>query len=463
MLKFIILLYRISPVFIQNLGISLYGFYWKKRRLGGIFKEEVKKCKKRESFSEAEWGAYQTQKLRDLLVYSFQNVPYYNESFLKCGLKLADLRVFELKDLPKLPYLEKEDLRKYGQTTLLSKVKGKGQFYSSSGSTGTPTSIFFSKKFHQSWNALYEVRVRQWAGLNHKMRRGMIGGRRVVTKGQSKPPYYRYNFFEKQVYFSAYHLSLNTVNDYVEGMFKYKIDYLVGYAMSIYFLADFILQKKIVAPQLKAVLTSSEKLTSSMRECIEKAFHCKAFDGYSGVEACGLISENEQSELLFSPDSGILEVLDEKGHQVALGETGEVVSTGLLNFDQPLIRYRIGDTLTLSEIQTSKSKMYMPIIESIEGRIEDVIVGKDGRKMVRFHGLFVDLVGLKSAQIIQHSYKRIEIKLVIDSVFKDSDLQIIQNRLVSQIGEIQVFFTKVDDLQRTKNGKIKAVISHVKF
>ena len=287
----------------------------------------------------------------------------------------------------------------------------------------------------------------------------MIGGRRVLPKANAKPPYYRYNYFEKQTYFSAYHLSNKTVENYVQGLIKNKVEYLVGYAMSIYFWADFINQQNIKTPKLKAVLTSSEKLTKPMRATIEKAFRCKVFDGYSGVEACGMISENKYGELLFSPDTGIMEVLDQNGKEVTLGETGEVVATGFLNYDQPLIRYRIGDRVKLAKNQNTKSGLSMPVIEEIEGRIEDVIVGADGRKMVRFHGLFIDIIGLKSAQVIQYALNKLEIKLVVQNNFNKSNEDLIKKRLISQLGNINLIFTYVSDLPRTKNGKIKAVIS----
>lgn len=456
-------IYEISPVWLQNVAISFYGLYWKQRRLGGLFEYECENSKDREKYTKEEWEKYQTEILRKLLIHSFKNVPYYRELWKSMRLTESVLETFTLDRLKELPYLEKEILRKYGSTTLLSECRDKGKFYASSGSTGTPVQIYFSRVFHQKWNALYEVRVRNWAGINYRMRRGMIGGRRVLPDAQSYPPYYRYNYFEKQVYFSAYHLSENMVENYLEGLIRYKVDYLVGYAMSIYFWADFILQKKLKAPELKAVLTSSEKLTSSMRNVIETAFGCKVYDAYSGVEACGLISENAFGELLASPDSGILEVIDKNGFPVKPGETGEVVWTGLLNFDQPLIRYRIGDSVTLSRNQISKSGMYMPVIESIDGRIEDVITGNDGRKMVRFHGLFIDLAGLKSGQVIQHSLGEIEIKLVVDSYYQRLfSEQIITKRLESQLGVMSVSFKYVQDLPRTANGKIKAVISYVK-
>lgn len=461
MSKLINILYKYSPVFLQNFAISVFGYFWKKRRLGNIFSTEVIAFQKREKFTKIQWNDYQTKALRKLLIHAFTHVPFYKNKYSTLGFTLNDFENFELKDLKKLPYLEKEELRKFGETSLLSTTKERGKFMASSGSTGTPTKIYFSKAFHQTWQAAYEVRVKNWGNINFKMARGMIGGRRVLPTANAKAPYYRYNYFEKQTYFSAYHLSDNTVYNYVQGLINNKVEYLVGYAKSIYFWADFINQKKIKTPQLKAVLTSSEKLTDEMRIIIEKAFKCKVFDAYSGCEACGLISENNDGELLFSLDTGIMELVDFEGNEINPGETGEVIATGLLNYNQPLIRYRIGDNVTLTKNQETKSKINFPIIKEIEGRVEDVIVGKDGRKMVRFHGLFINLKHLKASQVIQHKIDSIEIKLIVNPKFDTRQEKIISDRLTSQLGKISIKFTYIEDLPRTKNGKIKAVISHI--
>ena len=427
-----------------------------------IFDFHLLKFKQREQFSSDDWNAYQTKELRKLLIHAFTNVPYYNMKYSEAGFKLEDFESFQLIDLKKLPFLEKQDLRLFGDTTLLNSKRKSGAFFSSSGSTGTPIHVFFSKYFHQKWSAAYEVRVRNWAGVNHKMRRGMIGGRRVVPEAIASAPYYRYNFFEKQTYFSAYHLSSKTVDNYIDGLRKNKVDYLVGYAMSIYFWADFINTNANINPvQLKAVLTSSEKLTNKMRDSIERAFLCKVYDGYSGVESCGLISENKSGELLFSPDTGILEVLDNDGKQVLNGESGEVISTGLLNYDQPLIRYRIGDRVTLAVSQSSKSISGFPIIKEIDGRIEDVVIGADGRKIVRFHSVFININGLKAAQVIQHKLDFLEINLVVNKSYSKESEKLVFKRLESQLGQVKVKYSYLDSLPLTKGGKIKAVISHL--
>ena len=452
-------IYRNSPVYFQNVFVSAYGYYWKHRRYGGNFNNYVKDFKARESLSVKKWKKYQTIELRKILVHAFLYVPYYNEKYREAGFSIKDFESFEMSSLSDLPYLEKDDLRKFGITKLLAENKMPGQCYSSSGSTGTPTQIYLSKETHRKWSALYEARVRNWAGVNFLDARAMIGGRRVLPTSKMKPPYYRFNSAEKQAYFSAYHISKETVVDYVNGLILTKSEYLVGYAMSIYLLASYINQMNLKAPKLRAVLTSSEKLTMAMRLEIENAFQCKAYDGYSGVEACGLISENDDGKLLFSPDSGIMELVDENGNYVKNGEPGEVIATGFLNYDQPLIRYRIGDTVSLYENQDTNSNCHMPIVKEINGRVEDVLVGVKGQKMVRFHGIFVDIPSIKMAQIVQHRINLIEIKLVTNSCYHKKHEKVMIDRIQSQLGKINVKFTYINEIERTKNGKFRAVIS----
>ncbi len=456
-------IYKSLPIPAQNLIISLYGWYWQKRRFGGVFKQELENFRSRNNWIEEQWKEYQEQKLRDLLIHAFTYVPFYKEKYSKAGFHLIDFQNFKLENLSSLPFLEKQELREFGETKLLAENREKGNFYSSSGSTGTPTKIYYSPRFHQTWSAAFEVRIREWAGVNRFTARGMIGGRRVVKEGDSQGPFYRYNSIEKQTYFSAYHIGPNTVRDYLEGMIKGKVQYMTGYAMSNYFLAQEIEKAGLKAPKLKAVITSSEKLSPEMRETFLRVYQCKTFDSYSGVEACGLISETPYGYLVNSPDVGILEVIDEQGKAVSFGASGEVVSTGLLNFDQPLIRYRIGDRVRLGTEVMKPQNIHMPVIDRIDGRVEDKIVGPDGRVMVRFHGIFIDHQGLVASQVVQEKRDWIILRLVTSLSFsKVVSEPIMIQRIQSQLGsDIKVSFEYLEDLPRTSSGKIKAVISRL--
>lgn len=325
-----------------------------------------------------------------------------------------------------------------------------------------PTSIYYSREFHQKWSAAFEVRIREWAGVDRYTPRGMIGGRKIVKS--NKPPYYRYNYFEKQTYFSAYHISQNNVQNYLKGIIKGKVEYMTGYAMSNYLLAIEFEKAGIVPPKMKAVITSSEKLTNKMRRTLERVYGCKVFDSYSGVEACGLISESNNRKLLNSPDVGIIEVLDEKSNIIRKNEVGELISTGILNYDQPLIRYKIGDRISLGNVNEFNNHIQMPVIESIEGRIEDVVTGPNGNIMVRFHSVFIDIDGLIASQTIQQTISHIVLKLVVDDDYYNNIKSeiIMTDRLKYQLGDsIKVSFEYISELPKTSSGKIKAVISKI--
>jgi len=454
-------IYSGLPVGLQNLVISAFGYTWQKRRFGGVFKKEYSAFKARETYSAEQWKQYQTGQLRKLLSHALQHVPYYTKTFTAHGVTEDNIRRFELSDLAKLPFLEKDTLRTKGRSELLSSVREPGgDFFSSSGSTGTPTSILYSLPMHQRLSALYEARVRNWAGVSFKDSRAMIGGRRVIPGGNAQPPYYRYNFFEKQLYFSAYHISKKNAFSYLEGLQKYNPRYMVGYAVSHYLLAKFFKEAGMQPPPMTAVLTSSEKLTPAMRAILAEVYQCKVYDAWSGVEWCGLISENEHGQLLLSPDSAVIEIIRPDGSYAQPGEEGELVCTGFLNYDQPLIRYKIGDMVRLASDQTNKCGRNFPVIDEIIGRVEDVVIGKDGRQMVRFHGIFVGLQNVIKAQVVQLSLDAFEINVETTGL-STIEKETIFKRMESQLGEIKLVINELPEIPLSANGKFKAVISRI--
>jgi len=455
-------IYKNLPVALQNLAVSCYGRSWYKRRYGGIFSEQLALFKDREFYSKTDWENYVNEQLRKMTFHAIENVSFYKEKFKECGISENSLANISVHTIGLLPMLEKDELRQFGETKLLAyKREKKGVFFASSGSTGTPSKIFLSHAMHQRWSAAFESRIRHWAGVDMNTPRGMIGGRRVLPEGEAKPPFFRYNFVEKQVYFSAYHIAASTANNYLKAFYKHHIQYMHGYAMSNYFLARFFDELKLQPPPLKAIITSSEKLTQEMRDTFLKVYQCKSFDSWSGVEANALISECEHGSLHVSPDVGWIEIIDEDGKPCPPGKAGEVVCTGFLNYDQPLIRYRIGDIMKWSD-KSCRCGRSMPVIEEIVGRLEDVVIGSDGREMVRFHGLFVGLKSVFEGQVIQHTLTDLEIKVVAVNGLLKTDEELIRKRLESQLGHVDLILSVVDHITRTSNGKFKAVISHVK-
>jgi phenylacetate-CoA ligase len=454
-------IYASSPVWAQNLGVTAYGMMWRHQRYGGHFLHEVEAFQARDVYRQQQWEEYQTEKLRFLLMHAAQHVPYYRQVVQQTGLSLQDLAHFTPKDLSRLPLLSKEEIRRDPDQFVDTTVNRKRlHTLLTSGTTGTPLAIKLTSEVHRLVLASYEARCRRWAGVDYKMSRVMIGGRVVVPTAESKPPFWRYNMAERQLYMSAFHISPANVPAYVGAINKMRPDYLVGYASAHYFLARMICELGLEVHKPRCVLTSSEKLTPEMRRTIETAYRCEVFDGYSGVEACCLVSECEHHHLHISPDVGIIELLNEEGLPVQPGELGEIVATGLLNFAQPLIRYRTGDQAVMSPDPCPCGRD-MPVLRELVGRLEDTVIGPDGREMVRFHGIFVGLPNVRQGQIIQETLTHFHLRLVVEPGFNDEDRHTISQRFEERLGRVELTYEYLERIDPTERGKFRAVISKV--
>ena len=451
-------LYARSPVWIQNAMVSTYGLYWHWARFGGNYQKIEKAYHQRESFSHLQWQEFQQKELKKVLSICCENVPYYRDHWTDAQ-KLAA----KIGRLTELPLLEKDALRSNARSFWREDLDPFPKLiFNTSGTTGTPIATRFTLSEFRESLALREARSVNWAGTSFKEPRATFSGRMVEPDPNSDEHVYRYNAVEKQVYFSAFHLKPSTAHRYVEALHKHNIVWMTGYAVSFFLLARFILDQGLQVPPLKAIITTSEKLTSEMRAVMEKAYQCKIYEEYSTVESALFASECEHGRLHVSPDVGVVEILRPDGAPCGPGEVGEVVATCLFRSYQPLIRFRLGD-LAAWDPEPCPCGRQMPVIKEVVGRIEDVVTGPDGRQLVRFHGIFVDQPNIIEGQIIQEDLRNIRVKVVCTNDFSEQDLVEIKKRMTQRLGlEVAIVVEQVETIPRTAAGKFKAVISNLK-
>jgi phenylacetate-CoA ligase len=118
--------------------------------------------------------------------------------------------------------------------------------------------------------------------------------------------------------------------------------------------------------------------------------------------------------------------------------------------------------MTLSADQQCNCGRDMPIIDEIIGRIEDVVIGKDGREMVRFHGIFTNIHKIIMGQVVQEAIDSITLNIVSEIPLTIQDKEILTKRIYSQLGEVNVQIFELKEIPCGANGKYKAVISKVK-
>ena len=456
--------YPYLPVVMQNLGISLYGLAWRRERLGGEFKEYVREFQRRELWTAERMQKHVERKLQQTLIHAFEAVPYYRQAWRAAGVSRFDLECMTVAGLAKLPVTSKEHLRADPDAFVAEDVARKLKLcrYQSSGSTGTPITAICTANDHRRFIAAREARSFAWAGSSIYQPRAMIGGRRVVPQGVARPPYHRFNRAERQVYFSAYHIAPANVKYYVHAFNHHRPQLLTGYANSYYLLARMMVEQDLaLGYEPDALVLCSEKLTPEMKRVINRAFRARAYEEYGAVENCALATECERGGLHVSPDFGVVEIVDAAGNPSPRGQEGSLLCTSLLNETQPLIRYEIGDVGIWSTKDCPCGRDHLPVLEEIVGRLEDVVVGADGRQLVRFHGLFVDLPQVLQGQVIQESIDQFTIKVVAQNDFGPAQEQLLQRRLASQLGAVNARIERVSEIPRTERGKFRAVISKV--
>lgn len=448
-------IYSKLPLPLQNCSVSLYGIYWHWLRFGGNYKYFEKAYLFRERFNSIQWRKYQRKKVISLLEICVNHVPYYVREWTT-DQKFAALQ----GQLDELPLLEKNSIRINPYDFVRTDIKHLYRITNkTSGSTGTPISTVWVPSEMREALAVREVRSANWAGVSFRFPRATFSGRMVEPNPESKGPYYRFNAAEKQVYFSPFHLRSATAQFYVDALKKYKIQWMTGYAVSFYLLAKFILEARLTVPPLKAVITTSEKLTKEMRLVMEEAYHCRIFEEYSTVENALFASECEYGRLHVSPEVGIVEILRADGSPCEAGEIGEVVTTCLMRSYQPFVRYRLGD-LAAWDPEPCPCHRSMPVLKEVVGRIEDVLIGPDGRQMVRFHGIFIHQPNILEGQVVQLALDKILVKVVPTKDFSESDVEEVVRRVQQRMGtSVNVGVQTVNEIPRTKSGKFKAVVS----
>lgn len=452
-------IYQHSPVMMQNLMTSVYGYKLYRLRYTGQYSNYLEQVRKSQWLTDNELAMLQKQKLISLLDYAKKFVPFYANN-IESKDYYKDQSIEEI--LAGIPILSKEVVKNRPDDFVSSETeKDKLNVIYTSGSTGTPLKIYTTPDTLQL-NYAYFTRTLDWAGCALREKSITFAGRTIVPTEQKEPPYWRVNPIMNNTLFSSYHISDKTLNSYIRKIENIMPVFIDSYPSAIYTIANYIERNNVehrINP--KAIITSSETLLDHHREIVERVFNCKIFDQYGNAEMAAFISQCELGNYHVNADYGIVEVIDDTGSPVAVGEPGNLICTGFVNRTMPLIRYRIGDSICMDNNKCDCGRS-MPVVKTLLGRTDDIIKTADGRLIGRLDPIFKGLSGIKETQIVQTTINNIELHIVKDFDYKDEILKTLITQLKSRIGndiEIEVVF--LNSIKRTKAGKFKSVVSKV--
>ncbi len=452
----VLALYHHMPPMARTLAASAQGWLLNRSRYGPETEQLVAQAFEHERWTVRQRQRWQEERLAYVLHRAATQVPYYRE-YWAARRKKGDRTSWEYLD--NWPILEKLPLRENPRAFVADDCNVRHMVpESSSGTSGTPLTLWRSPATVRAWYALFEARARRWYGVSRRHPWAILGGRLVAPVAQSKPPFWVWNAPLRQLYMSSYHLSAEFIPSYLEALKKHRIDYLLGYSSSLEALAKCALEEGFSDFRPAVSITNAEPLSLRQRQTIERAFHCPVRETYGMAEIVAAASECRKGVMHLWPEVGWIEVL-ENGRPAA---SGELICTGLLNADMPLIRYRIGDRATVAANNgVCACGRTLPSLVCIEGREDDMLWTQDGRRIGRLDTVFKDSLPIQEAQIIQEALNVIRVRVVPAKNFNAATASEIEQLVKNFIGPVQVVLESVEQIPRGANGKFRAVICNL--
>lgn len=398
--------------------------------------------------------ARQLVMLKAMLRHAHATVPYYQRTWADAGVHPDDVR--ELADLENFPVVTKADLRKHEREFLSTAYHGQKLVTKrTSGSTGVPLTIRLDEPGKQ-WKYACTLRSDEWSGWRLGQRVAKVWGnpeyRHFGLKGRV-----RNWLLERAVYLDTIHLTDDRIREFAATIRRQRPGLLFGHAHSLFLLADKLRQEGITDVRPHGIVSTAMPLHAWQRKTIEEVFGVAATDRYGCEEVSLIACECEKHQgLHVNADSVFTEIEGET--------TGPLVVTDLANFAMPLIRYRNGDHVTLTD-RVCVCGRGLPLIEKVEGRDADYVVTPSGTlisgiSLTENFALLID--GTAQVQIVQEEVTFLRLRIVPGESFGPASRQQIAKLVADTFGptmrhEVEL----VDAIPQEASGKYRFCVSKV--
>lgn len=351
-------------------------------------------------------------KLLKTLLYSIDNIPYYQKVAKKIKFKPSKETIFE--DIKNWPVLTKDIIRKNFNGLYNPKYIDQSVLNSSGGTTGEPIKLYQQGININSIGELVKLQ-NEWAGLKEKDLLVQLWGNEEELFQYGDAAKGIIKISEKHYILNTFRMSSESMERYRKFINRKKPKIILAYVQSAVEFANFIKKRKLFLYSPHSIMTSAGTLHDSHKKLISSVYKCPVFNRYGSREVHAMACSCEKDEgLHIDTFFHYLEILDEKLNPITNeGKIGEVYITLFNNPVMPLLRYKIGDLATYTK-QLCSCGRGLPLIKKINGRTVDIFVNSKGEKIdgEYFTHLFYLKDFIKQFQVIQKDKNLIQVKLV---------------------------------------------------
>jgi phenylacetate-CoA ligase len=312
---------------------------------------ELRRLNKEQYLTRDQLEYQSNENTKQVIAYARSNVPYYQQ----------------FSGENELPYLTKELIRWHRKEFLSPVYRGKLYPKSTGGSTGLPLHYYTTAK---AQGFMWAGILHAWKIAGYKLgdKVAFVSGTALVKNNWQHQLFYKLLNVEV---FSAYDLSEESIERYIQIINRKKIKIIYGYPTALNEIALYVLQKgDHVFNYLKGIVTTSEVLYDKHRLNIEEAFKVVVRNQYGCNEAGISAFECEYGKMHLINTASSIEL-----------NKGELYGTNLVNDAFYFIKYATGDSIEMSPAKTCSCNRGYPIIQKVNGRSVDIIVDMNGKKI----------------------------------------------------------------------------------
>ncbi|MGR4869486.1 phenylacetate--CoA ligase PaaK [Variovorax sp. LARHSF232] len=419
-----------------------------------------------EKASRDEIAALQLTRLKATLQRAYDNVPHYRQAFDAKGVHPEDLK--QLSDLAKFPFTVKSDLRDNYPFGLFAVPRAQvARIHASSGTTGKPTVVGYTKNDIDVWAELVARSIRAAGGRPGDMVH-VAYGYGLFTGGLGA------HYGAERAGCTVVPMSGGQTEKQVQLINDFKPDIIMVTPSYMQVLIEEFVRQGLdpAASSLKVGIFGAEPWTEAMRRDIEHKAGIDAVDIYGLSEVMG---PGVASECIESKDGPVIwedhfypEIINpETGEPVADGEEGELVFTSLSKEAMPVIRYRTRDLTRLLPptsrsfrrmgkiVGRSDDMMIIRGVNVFPTQVEEIVLAHE--KLTGVYQLHLSREGLMD-QVEVHC----ELQPGLVGLAEDARGEIakwVQQRIKTMVGistSVRVF--NPDTIERTQTGKARRVI-----
>ena len=391
-----------------------------------------------ETMRRPEIEALQLERLRRMVDYCYNNVPFYHERLGAAGITSGD-KIKVLSDVQYIPFTTKDDIRdNYPFGMLAVPMKDIVRIHASSGTTGKPTVGAYTKEDIENWSD-FVARIVTASGVTSEDIIQISFGYGLFTGALGL------HFGLEKVGATVIPASSGNSQKQLMMLRDFGVTGLVATPSYALYLGELVRESpypKEAYSSLKYGILGSEGCTEEMRQRIEENLGVTVTDNYGMTELTGPGVSGEchlRCGLHFAEDAFLPEIIDQDTlEQKAPGEAGELVVTTLTRQGMPVLRYRTKDITRMNYEPCACGRTHVRM-EKVMGRTDDMLIIKG----VNVFPSQIESVLVGMENVGPHYQLVVRKKNYLDTL--EVKVELIDGSLLESFGELQSLQHKIHD------------------